>query len=49
LDDFGRGSYISENALLPGQVETYFGGSELNIIKAYRAEVELWASSPDPN
>jgi hypothetical protein len=49
LDNFSRRNYISENALLPGQVEAYFGGSELNIIKAYRAEVESWASSPDPN
>lgn len=45
LDEFSRRSYISENALLPGQVETYFGGSELNIINAYRAEVESWASA----
>jgi GPI-anchor transamidase subunit GAA1 len=49
LDEFSRRNYISENALLPGQVEAYFGGSELNIIKAYRAEVESWASSTNPN
>lgn len=48
LDDFSRRSYISENALLPGQVEAYFGGSELNIIRAYRKEVESWALSDDP-
>jgi GPI-anchor transamidase subunit GAA1 len=48
LDDFSRRSYISENALLPGQVEAYFGGSELNIIRAYRDEVGSWASSEDP-
>ena len=48
LDEFSRGSYISENALLPGQVEAYFGGSELNIIRAYRKEVESWALSEDP-
>jgi hypothetical protein len=49
LDEFSRRSYISENALLPGQVETYFGGSELNIINAYRAEVESWASAESPD
>lgn len=49
LDDFSRRNYISENALLPGQVEAYFGGSELNIIKAYRAEIESWENSMDPN
>ena len=49
LEDFSRGAYISENALLPGQVEAYFGGSELNIVKAYRAEVESWAASTDPS
>jgi glycosylphosphatidylinositol transamidase len=49
LNDFSRRNYISENALLPGQVEAYFGGSELNIIKAYRAEVESWASAENPD
>jgi hypothetical protein len=49
LDEFSRRNYISENALLPGQVETYFGGSELNIINAYRAEVESWASAASPD
>jgi GPI-anchor transamidase subunit GAA1 len=47
LDEFSRRSYISENALLPGQVEAYFGGSELNIVKAYRAEIDEWAASAD--
>jgi GPI-anchor transamidase subunit GAA1 len=47
LDEFSRGSYISENALLPGQVEAYFGGSELNKVRAYRKEVESWASSSE--
>lgn len=49
LDEFSRRNYISENALLPGQVEAYFGGSELNIIKAFRAEVEAWSADVDPN
>jgi glycosylphosphatidylinositol transamidase len=49
LDEFSRRNYISENALLPGQVEAYFGGSELNIIKAFRAEVESWKADVAPN
>jgi glycosylphosphatidylinositol transamidase len=39
LDNYSRRTYISENALLPGQVHTYFGGSEQNIFNAYRLEV----------
>jgi glycosylphosphatidylinositol transamidase len=40
LNDYSRNTYISENALLPGQVHTYFAGSEQNIFNAYRHEVE---------
>ena len=39
LDRYSRRTYISENALLPGQVHTYFGGSEQNVFNAYRHEV----------
>lgn len=39
LDDYSRRTYISENALLPGQVHTYFGGSDQNVFRAYRHEV----------
>ncbi|PNS17908.1 hypothetical protein CAC42_3867 [Sphaceloma murrayae] len=39
LNEYSRNTYISENALLPGQVHTYFGGSEHNIFRAYRQEV----------
>ncbi|KAG0634602.1 Gaa1-like protein [Tuber brumale] len=39
LDDYSRRTYISENALLPGQVHTYFGGSEQDVFRAYRHEV----------
>jgi GPI-anchor transamidase subunit GAA1 len=39
LDEYSRRTYISENALLPGQVHTYFDGSEHNIFRAYRHEV----------
>ncbi|KAK1753514.1 rhomboid protein 2 [Echria macrotheca] len=38
LDDYSRRTYISENALLPGQVHTYFGGSDQNVFRAYKHE-----------
>ncbi|KAM4062262.1 gaa1-like, GPI transamidase component domain-containing protein [Hirsutella rhossiliensis] len=44
LDEYSRRTYISENALLPGQVHTYFGGSEQNVFRAYRHEVDNLAS-----
>ncbi|KAG5930558.1 hypothetical protein E4U42_006646 [Claviceps africana] len=40
LDRYSRRTYISENALLPGQVHTYFGGSEHNILRAHRRELD---------
>lgn len=39
MNEYSRNTYVSENALLPGQVHTYFGGSEHNIFRAYRQEV----------
>ncbi|CAI6095439.1 unnamed protein product [Clonostachys chloroleuca] len=39
LDEYSRRTYISENALLPGQVHTYFGGSEQHVFRAYKEEV----------
>lgn len=39
LDQYSRKTYISENALLPGQVHTYFSGSDQNVLRAYRHEV----------
>ncbi|KAK5957618.1 Glycosyl phosphatidyl inositol protein transamidase complex subunit [Knufia fluminis] len=39
LDEYSRRTYISENALLPGQVHTYFHGTEQNIFRAYRHEI----------
>lgn len=44
LDNYSRRTYISENALLPGQVHTYFGGSEHNIFRAYRRELDTLAN-----
>ena len=46
LNDYSRRTYISENALLPGQVHTYFRGSEQNIFNAYRHEVVALAEKP---
>ena len=43
LDEYSRHTYISENALLPGQVHTYFGGSEQNVFNAYKIEVQALA------
>ena len=40
LDEYSRNTYISENALLPGGVHTYFSGSEHNVFKAYSYEVK---------
>jgi len=48
LNQYSRGTYISENALLPGQVHTYFGGSEQNIFRAYRHELDA-ALQPFPD
>lgn len=39
LNEYSRHTYISENALLTGQVHTYFGGSEQNVFNAYKHEV----------
>ena len=44
MNEYSRGTYISENALLPGQVHTYFHGSEQNIYRAYKKEVEALAN-----
>lgn len=46
LNEYSRQTYISENAILPGQVHTYFGGSEHNVFRAYRQEVYNLAQQP---
>ena len=43
LNEYSRRTYISENALLPGQVHTYFGGSEQSVWSAYKYEVQALA------
>ena len=45
LNNYSRQTYISENALLPGQVHTYFGGSEQYIFRAYKREVEALSTN----
>ena len=47
LDKYSRQTYISENALLPGQVHTYFGGSEQNVFRAFKHEVEALSAESD--
>lgn len=46
LNEYSRQTYISENALLPGQVHTYFGGSEQNVFRAYRHELATVVDPP---
>ncbi|KAL6245807.1 Glycosyl phosphatidyl inositol protein transamidase complex subunit [Rhinocladiella similis] len=46
LNEYSRRTYISENALLPGQVHTYFGGSEQNVFRAYRHELATVLGNP---
>ena len=46
LNEYSRHTYISENALLPGQVHTYFGGSEQNVFNAYKHEIKELAGKP---
>lgn len=40
LNNYSRTTYISENALLPGQVHTYFAGSDQNVFRGYKQEVD---------
>lgn len=42
MDGQYRNTYISENALMPGQVTSYFRESEWNIVRGYRHEVMKW-------
>jgi GPI-anchor transamidase subunit GAA1 len=40
LNQYSRNTYISENALLPGQVHTYFTGSDQHVFRAFKREVD---------
>lgn len=46
-NDYSRRTYISENALLPGQVHTYFGGSDQDVFRAYKHEVDALVSAAE--
>lgn len=46
-DDFNIPTRISENALLPGQVQTHFGGSDYKVLNAFRNEIRIWQAFPD--
>lgn len=37
-----RNTYISENALMPGQVTSYFRESEWNYVRGFRMETKYW-------
>lgn len=45
-EGFYRNTYISENALMPGQVTSYFRESEWNIVRGYRADVHDFEDRP---
>ncbi|KAK9448313.1 Gaa1-like protein [Limtongia smithiae] len=47
MEGQSRRTYISENALLPGQALNYFQGSEENIVRAYREEMRLLANASE--
>lgn len=43
LNEYSRRTYVSENALLPGQVHTYFAGSDQNVFRGLKHEVDALA------
>ncbi|APA14110.1 hypothetical protein sscle_12g088800 [Sclerotinia sclerotiorum 1980 UF-70] len=45
LNDYSRNTYVSENALLPGQVHTYFAGSDQNVFRGYKREIDALGES----
>ncbi|CUM64816.1 uncharacterized protein PRCAT00002430001 [Priceomyces carsonii] len=46
LDGNYRNTYISENALMPAQVTSYFRESEWNFVRGYRHEIHLIEEEP---
>lgn len=42
MDGQYRHTYISENALMPGQVTSYFRESEWNYVRGFRSEASMW-------
>lgn len=51
LDGQYRNTYISENALMPAQVTSYFRESEWNIVRGYRSEIKQfdWSQVSENN
>ena len=47
LQEYSRRTYVSENALLPGQVHTYFAGSDQNVFRGFKHEVDALAEAPN--
>lgn len=47
IDGQYRKTYISENALLPAQAQTYFRESEWSIVRGYREEVRALVNATD--
>lgn len=45
LNDYSRRTYISENALLPGQVHAHFAGSDQNVFRGFKHEVDALAEA----
>lgn len=43
-----RGTYVSENALLPHQASTYFRESEWHIVRGFRSEIRDFQHLPEP-
>jgi glycosylphosphatidylinositol transamidase len=41
-DELNIPTRISENALLPGQVQTHFGQSDYKVLNAFRNEIRTW-------
>lgn len=47
LDGQYRNTYVSENALLPGQAHTHFRESEWNHVRAYKQEIKAISAAED--
>ena len=45
LQEYSRRTNVSENALLPGQVHTYFAGSGQNVFRGFKHEVDALAEA----
>ncbi|RUP51808.1 Gaa1-like protein [Jimgerdemannia flammicorona] len=39
-DQYNKETYVSENALLPAQINVYYGFSDINVAKEYQSKIE---------